>query len=56
MLKSGYISCFENIIDPDQMALEKPSDQDPHIYHCLKTTGILQVNRIKLVGVKLAKS
>ena len=24
------ISCFENSEDPDQVALQKPPDQDPH--------------------------
>ena len=30
------ISHFENIVDPDQLASEKPADQDPHCFQiCL---------------------
>ena len=26
------ISCFENSVDPDQLASEKQADQDPYIF------------------------
>ena len=30
------ISCFENSVDPDQLAFEKPADQDSHCFQfCL---------------------
>ena len=25
-------SCFKNNVDPDQLASEKPADQDPHCF------------------------
>ena len=28
------ISNFENSVDPDQLASEKPADQDPHCFPC----------------------
>ena len=27
------ISCFENCVDPDQLASEKPADRDQHCFH-----------------------
>ena len=27
------ISCYENSVDPDQLASEKPADQDLHFFH-----------------------
>ena len=30
--KPGYISYFENHVDPDQLASQKPADQDPHSF------------------------
>ena len=50
------ISCFENTVDPDQPASEKPADLDPQCFHCVGKyinttsyclTGILQVNWVK---------
>ena len=43
------ISCFQNSVDLDQLASEKPADQGPHcfpvlIYLYILETGILQVN------------
>ena len=29
--KHGY-SCFENSVDPDQLASKKPADQDPYCF------------------------
>ena len=29
---SPDISCFENSVDPDQLASEKPADQDQHCF------------------------
>ena len=29
------ISCFRNIVDPDQLASEKPADQGPHCFPTL---------------------
>ena len=26
------MSCFENIVDPDQLDSEKPADQDPYCF------------------------
>ena len=31
-VKHSTISCFENSEDPDQLASEKPADQDPHCF------------------------
>ena len=31
MLKT-HISCFENSVDPDQLASKKPVAQDPHCF------------------------
>ena len=31
MLKPD-ISCFKNCVDPDQLASQKPADQDPHCF------------------------
>ena len=28
----SYISCSQNSVDPDQLAFEKPADQDPHCF------------------------
>ena len=33
MLNRAYISCFENSVDPDQLASQKPADLDPHCLH-----------------------
>ena len=42
--KPEYIA-FENSVDPDQLASEKPADQDPHCFPlCLLIIGILQVD------------
>ena len=30
------ISCFENSVDPDQLASQKSSDQDPSVYSACK--------------------
>ena len=30
--KQLNISCFENSVDPDQLASQKPADQDPHCF------------------------
>ena len=47
----GY-TYFENSVDPDQLASEKPADQDPHCFPLyMLTTGILQGNGIK-IGVE----
>ena len=32
MMLNLYISCSENSVDPDQLASEKPADQDPHCF------------------------
>ena len=37
---STVISCFENNVDPDQLASEKPADQDLHCFPML-IPGIL---------------
>ena len=29
---NSHISCSENSVDPDQLASEKPADQDPHCF------------------------
>ena len=29
------ISCFDNSVDPDQLASEKPADQDLYFFLCL---------------------
>ena len=47
------ILCFENSVDPDQLASEKPADQDPHSFFCcackyIPITELLQVNLIKI--------
>ena len=32
------LSCFKNSVDPDQLASQKPADQDPHFFpQMLKT-------------------
>ena len=43
-----YLSCFKNSVDPDQLASEKPADQDLHCffhsaYKYLLITEIVQV-------------
>ena len=36
IMQISDISCFENNVDPDQLASRKPADQDPHCFqHCL---------------------
>ena len=46
------IFCFENSVDPDQLASEKPADQDPHSFHSackyMLINGILLINWLKL--------
>ena len=32
-LLNSAICCFENKIDPDQLASVKPADQDQHCFH-----------------------
>ena len=39
-----YISCFENCVDPDQLASKKPADQDPHFFFC--ACNYLLISRI----------
>ena len=31
-MKNLNISCFENTVDPDQLASKKPANQDPHCF------------------------
>ena len=46
LLKSD-ISCFGNSVEPDQLASEKPADQDPY---CLNSTcKYMQITEILLV-------
>ena len=42
-----HISCFENRVDPDQLASQKRADQDPHYGKYMLINGILQIYRIK---------
>ena len=44
------ISCFENSVDPDQLASEKPADQGPHCFPLFVTTS-LKLNGYFLGGV-----
>ena len=32
-MRNWDISCFENCVDPDQLASQKPADQDLHCFH-----------------------
>ena len=47
------ISCFKMCIDPDQLACEKPADQDPHCFHSscsyMLITGIQQLSKNSLI-------
>ena len=55
------LSFFEKIVDPDQMASVKPSDQDPHCFplnlriHAYNSIRMVQVNRIKIGGSVVPK-
>ena len=31
-----HVSSFENSLDPDQLASEKPADQDSNCFHCIQ--------------------
>ena len=47
----GYISQFENSVDPDQLASVKPADQEPRCFLSVAglmmiKTGIMIVNRL----------
>ena len=46
------ISCLEKCVDPDQLASEKPADQDPHCFQSacrrMLITIILEVDQIKM--------
>ena len=44
------MSCFVNNIDHDQLAYQKPGDQNPHFYALLVKTG-LQI-RVRTVGTQ----
>ena len=54
-LLNSAICCFENKIDPDQLASVKPdqlasvkpADQNQHCFPLVCMTGILQVNKIQ---------
>ena len=32
----SHVSCFKNSVDADQLASEKPADQDPNCFHCIQ--------------------
>ena len=48
IMPSQDISCFENSVDPDQLASQLPADQEPHFFDSackyILVTVILQVN------------
>ena len=46
MLNSD-IFCFENSVDPDQLASKKPAEQDSY---CLTQFSILLLESCKLIG------
>ena len=56
LAKPGNILLFENSVDPDQLAFQKPAGQDPHCFQICLFIHTKKIELFKLIGHKFGRS